>query len=117
MPSGLAALLVATVPLWLLGINAGLNHKRMGLAPLVGLLLGLVGVALLSGLGNHSRGASVTGVLIILAAAAAWALGTIIAGRATIPSSAALASGMELLAGGAALLVLSAATGRVLRLT
>jgi drug/metabolite transporter (DMT)-like permease len=110
VPSGLAALLVATVPLWLLGIDAGLNHTRIGLAPLAGLLLGLVGVALLSGLGD-SHGTSVVGVLIILAAAAAWALGTIMAGRVTIPSSAALASGMELLAGGAALLVLSAATG------
>jgi drug/metabolite transporter (DMT)-like permease len=111
VPSGLAALLVATVPLWLLGIDAGLNHARLGLAPLAGLLLGLVGVALLSGLGRGSHGTSVTGVLIILAAAAAWALGTIMARRATIPSSAALASGMELLAGGAALLVLSASTG------
>ena len=111
VPSGLAALLVATVPLWLLGINAGLNHARIGLAPLAGLLLGLAGVALLSGLGGDSHGTSVTGVLIILGAAAAWALGTIMAGRVTIPSSAALASGMELLAGGAALLVLSATTG------
>ena len=111
VPSGLAALLVATVPLWLLGIDAGLNHARMGLAPLAGLLLGLIGVALLSGLGRGSHGTSVTGVLIILGAAAAWALGTIMARRATIPSSAALASGMELLAGGAALLVLSASTG------
>jgi drug/metabolite transporter (DMT)-like permease len=111
VPSGLAALLVATVPLWLLGIDAGLNHARLGLAPLAGLLLGLVGVALLSGLGRGSHGTSVTGVLIILGAAAAWALGTIMARRATIPSSAALASGMELLAGGAALLVLSASTG------
>ena len=76
-----------------------------------GLLLGLAGVALLSGLGGDSHGTSVTGVLIILGAAAAWALGTIMAGRVTIPSSAALASGMELLAGGAALLVLSATTG------
>ena len=111
VPSGLAALLVATVPLWLLGIDAGLNHARMGLAPLAGLLLGLVGVALLSGLGRGSHGTSVTGVLIILGAAAAWALGTIMARRAVIPSSLALASGMELLAGGAALLVLGAATG------
>jgi drug/metabolite transporter (DMT)-like permease len=111
VPSGLAALLVATVPLWLLGIDAGLNHARMGLAQLAGLLLGLAGVALLSGLGGDSRGTSVAGVLIILGAAAAWALGTIMARRATIPSSPALASGMELLAGGAALLVLSAATG------
>ena len=111
VPSGLAALLVATVPLWLLGIDAGLNHARMGLAQLAGLLLGLAGVALLSGVGGDSRGISVAGVLIILGAAAAWALGTIMARRAVIPSSAALASAMELLAGGAALLVLSGATG------
>jgi drug/metabolite transporter (DMT)-like permease len=103
VPSGLAALLVATVPLWLLGIDAGLNHARMGLPQLGGLLLGLAGVALLSGLGRGSHGTSVAGVLIILGAAAAWALGTIMARRVTIPSSLALASGMELLAGGAAL--------------
>jgi drug/metabolite transporter (DMT)-like permease len=111
VPSGLAALLVATVPLWLLGIDAGLNHARLGRAPLAGLGLGLVGVALLSGLGGHSRGTSVVGVVIILGAAAAWALGTIMAGRVTLPSSPALATGMQLLAGGAALLALSAAAG------
>jgi drug/metabolite transporter (DMT)-like permease len=111
VPSGLAALLVATVPLWLLGIDAGLNHARIGLAPLAGLLLGLAGVALLSGLGDGSRGISVTGVIVILAAAVAWALGMTMARRATIPSSPALASAMQLLAGGAALLLLATATG------
>ena len=111
VPSGLAALLVATVPLWLLGIDAGLNHARLGRAPLAGLVLGLAGVALLSGLGGESRGTSVVGVITILAAAAAWALGTIMARRVTIPSSPALASGMELLLGGTALLVLAAAAG------
>jgi drug/metabolite transporter (DMT)-like permease len=111
VPSGLAALLVATVPLWLLGIDAGLNHARLGLAQLAGLALGLAGVALLSGLGGNSRGTSVVGVVTILGAAAAWALGTIMAGRVTLPSSPALASGMQLLAGGAALLVLAAAAG------
>jgi drug/metabolite transporter (DMT)-like permease len=111
VPSGLAALLVATVPLWLLGIDAGLNHARLGLAPMAGLALGLVGVALLSGLGGNSRGTSVVGVVIILGAAAMWALGTIMAGRVTLPSSPALASGMQLLAGGAALLALGAGSG------
>jgi drug/metabolite transporter (DMT)-like permease len=110
VPSGMAALLVATMPLWLLGIDAGLNHARLGLAPLAGLLLGLAGVALLSGVGGGGR-VSVTGALTILGAAAMWALGTIMARRGTIPSSAALASGMELLAGGATLLILSAVTG------
>lgn len=110
VPSSLAALLIATVPLWLLGIDAGLNHARLGLAPVAGLLLGLAGVALLSGLGGGGK-ISVIGALTILGAAAMWALGTIMARRGTIPSSPALASGMELLAGGVALLALSAATG------
>jgi drug/metabolite transporter (DMT)-like permease len=96
VPSGLAALLVATVPLWLLGMDAGLNHARLGLAPLAGLALGLAGVGLLSAFGEDSdRGISGWGVVIILAAAAGWALG----------------SGMQLLSGGTALLALSAATG------
>ena len=111
VPSGLAALLVATVPLWLLGMDAVLNHARLGWAPLGGLLLGLAGVGLLSGLGDRSHGVSALGVFIILGAAAMWALGTIMAGRVTIPSSPALASGMQLLCGGAALLALSAAAG------
>jgi drug/metabolite transporter (DMT)-like permease len=111
VPSGLAALLVATVPLWLLGLDAAVNHARVGLAPLAGLLLGLVGVALLSGLGGASRGTSVAGVIIIMAAASSWALGIIMARRATIPSSPTLASAMQLLAGGAALLLIATASG------
>jgi drug/metabolite transporter (DMT)-like permease len=79
IPSGLAALLVATVPLWLLGLDAGLN--------------------------------SVTGVLIVLGAAGMWALGTMTARRGTFPSSMVLATGIELLAGGVALLILAAVTG------
>jgi drug/metabolite transporter (DMT)-like permease len=111
VPSGLAALLVATVPLWLLGIDAVLNHARLGLAPLAGLALGLAGVGFLSGLGGGSGHVSVTGVVIVLVAAFAWALGTIMTRRVTLPSSPALASGMELLCGGVVLLVMSAARG------
>jgi drug/metabolite transporter (DMT)-like permease len=111
VPSGLAALLVATVPLWLLGIDAVLNHARLGLAPLAGLALGLAGVALLSGLGGGTGKTSAAGVLTILAAAAMWALGTIMARRVTIPSSPVLASGMELVTGGAVLLALGAGAG------
>ncbi len=114
VPSGLAALLIATVPLWLLGIDAGLNHARLGLAPLAGLALGLAGVGLLSGLSRHGAGGTVVsgwGVAIILAAASAWALGTIMARRVTLPASPALASGMQMLCGGGALLVLAGAAG------
>jgi drug/metabolite transporter (DMT)-like permease len=111
VPSGLAALLVATVPLWLIGIDAVLNRARIGLAPAAGLVLGLAGVALLSGLGGGGGPISAGGVLTILAAAAMWAVGTILTRRVPLPTSAALASGMELLCGGAALLALAAAAG------
>src|SRR5690242_19864519 len=77
IPSGLAALLIATVPLWLLGLDAGLNRARLGRAQLAGLLLGLAGVALLSSLGGGGGGrvhVSVAGVLIVLGAAGMWAL-------------------------------------------
>jgi drug/metabolite transporter (DMT)-like permease len=111
VPSGLAALLVATVPLWLLGMDAALNRTRLGLAPAAGLLVGLAGVALLSGLGGGRRGISAVGAVTILGAAFAWALGTIMARRVTLPRSPALASGMQLLSGGVALLALAAAAG------
>jgi drug/metabolite transporter (DMT)-like permease len=111
VPSGLAALLVATVPLWLLGLDAVLNHARLGLAPVAGLAVGLVGVGLLSGLGGGKAGVSASGVVIILVAAAAWALGTIMARRVRTPASPALTSAMQLLTGGAVLLVLAAVSG------
>jgi drug/metabolite transporter (DMT)-like permease len=111
VPTGTAALLIATVPLWLLGLDATLNHARLGLAPVAGLALGLIGVGLLSGLGGGSARISAVGVTIILAAAATWATGTTMARRLTLPSSPALASGMEMLCGGAVLLALAAATG------
>jgi len=111
VPSGLAALLVATVPLWLLGIDAAVNHAGLGLAPLAGLALGLAGVGLLSGLGGGAGQISAVGVVIILASAATWALGTIMVRRVTIPSSPALASGMQLLCGGVVLLGVSGASG------
>jgi drug/metabolite transporter (DMT)-like permease len=111
VPSGLAALLVATVPLWLLGMDAVLNHARLRLAPVAGLAVGLAGVGLLSSLGGDRAGVAVSGVLTILGAAAAWALGTLLARRVSTPASPALTSAMELLTGGGVLLVLAAVTG------
>jgi drug/metabolite transporter (DMT)-like permease len=111
VPSGLTALLIATVPLWLLGIDAVLNHARLGVAPVTGLAIGLAGVGLLSGLGGGRGGVSASGVVIILCAAAAWATGTIMARRVPTPASPALTSAMQLLIGGVFSLVLAAASG------
>jgi len=111
VPSGLTALLIATVPLWLLGIDAVLNHARLGLATVAGLAVGLAGVGLLSGLGGGRDGVSASGVVIILCAAATWATGTVMARRVPTPASPALSSAMQLLIGGVFSLVLAAASG------
>jgi drug/metabolite transporter (DMT)-like permease len=109
VPSGLASLLIATVPLWLLGFDAVLNRARFGLLAAAGLVVGLAGVGLLSWTAGGS--ASVAGVVICLLAAASWALGTILSRRLSTPGSPALGASMQMLTAGAVLLCASAAGG------
>jgi len=112
VPSGLAALLVATVPLWLLGMDAVANRAPIRPAAVIGLVAGLTGLALLAGFGRGGPGAGEgRGVAIILVAAVSWALGTILAGRVVLPSRALLATAMQMLVGGTVIVILAAATG------
>lgn len=110
VPAGLASLLVATVPLFLLGFDATLNRARLGWMPVLGLVVGLCGVGLLSS-GSVGGHVSAVGVLICLCAAAAWALGTIMSNRLAAPPNAALGSSMQMLVAGAVLLGASAVSG------
>jgi drug/metabolite transporter (DMT)-like permease len=116
IPSGLAALLVATVPLWLVVLDRFVNHRPVRPPVLLGLLAGLAGVGLLSGvisigaLGGPGQ-VQATGTVIVLAAAAAWALGTVLAGKLALPVRPMLATAMEMLVGGAVLLAAAAVSG------
>jgi drug/metabolite transporter (DMT)-like permease len=97
--------------LWLLGFDAGLNRVRLGLAPVLGLLVGLAGVGFLSGSAGGS--VSAVGVVICLCAAASWALGTILSRRVATPGNPALGSAMEMLVAGAVLLAVAGGTGEI----
>ena len=121
--SGLASLLVASVPLWLLVLDSALTRARIRLVPLAGLIAGVGGVALLAGPGSGPAAGTGTGVAVILAASISWALGTILSGRLAgtghrlgrltlaAPARPLLATAMQMIAGGVVLLVLAAATG------
>ena len=109
VPSGLASLLIATVPLWMLGLDAGLNRTRLGWKLVLGLLLGLGGVGLLSG--TMTGSVSVAGVVICLCAAVSWALGTVLSRRVPMPGNPVLGSAMEMLTAGAVLLCSAAVSG------
>jgi drug/metabolite transporter (DMT)-like permease len=106
--SGLAALLVATVPLWMLAADRILNGQTITLRAAAALALGVIGVAILT---RPSSAGTVTGVLVILAASASWRAGSILTQRLVLPARPLLGSGMEMLTGGGLLLVLSVAFG------
>lgn len=114
VPSGLAALLVASVPIWMVLIDwlfgGGLRPNRY---LFLGLGMGMVGVGLLVSseqIGAGSR-ESLLGGLVLLGGAFAWASGSIYSRGAELPSSPFLTTAMQMLTGGAALGLMSLLTG------
>jgi drug/metabolite transporter (DMT)-like permease len=113
LPSGFAAVLVATVPLWMIVFARLIQHQHVTWRSAAGLAVGLVGVLILVGAGTAPG--SIPGVLIVLGAAAAWGLGSVMSHRLPLPGHAMLAAAIEMLVGGAALLAAAAATGEFSR--
>ncbi|MCP4248174.1 MAG: EamA family transporter [bacterium] len=113
VPTGLAALLIATVPLWMSLLDwlfFGAPRPAIGVA--VGLLLGLFGVALLIGPGKVGGGqVDPAGAVALMAACCFWSLGSLRSRRAALPASPFLSAAMQMIAGGGALLALGTVTG------
>ncbi|MFN8587592.1 MAG: EamA family transporter [Candidatus Eisenbacteria bacterium] len=115
MPSGLAALMVSTIPLWM-ALLASFGRGAVRPAPQViaGLLLGFAGIVLLIGPGLvDARRAEFSPLwaLVPIAGSVSWAWGSLWSRRVSMPASPLLATGVGMLAGGACVLVLSAALG------
>ena len=112
--SGLAALLVATVPLWMVLLDwLFLRGERPAGKVFLGLVLGLIGIILLIGptdlLGEHR--VDLIGVAMMLLAALSWAIGSLYTRRAPLPDAPLLGTGMEMVAGGVLLLLASGVKG------
>jgi drug/metabolite transporter (DMT)-like permease len=110
VPSGIAALVVATVPLWMALFAHFFARERLGMLSAAGIGLGLVGVAVLFRPGA-AGGASPVAMLALLIAPVCWAGGSLYSLRAPLPSRPLVATAMEMIAGGAVLLVAAAAHG------
>jgi drug/metabolite transporter (DMT)-like permease len=109
LPSGLAALLVASVPLWMALADQVINGHRLRPRDWAALALGLAGIALVAQ--PHGHG-GVLPVLVVLGASVSWGTGSVLAGRLPAPASPLLGSAMEMLAGGAVLVGLALAAGQ-----
>jgi drug/metabolite transporter (DMT)-like permease len=110
--SGIVALLVATVPLWMaLADRLGFG-QRLSPRALVGLIVGLGGMVLLVGLPGHMQLAPL-GVLLALVASLSWALGSVYARRLHLPADPLLSTAMQMLCGGLLLGILAFVTGEM----
>lgn len=119
VPSGIAALLVGTTPLWLVMLEALLYRRRPSWPVLAGVLIGLVGMVVLIGpsqlTGLHGDVDLMGGAAVILGALS-WAAGSLYSRGADLPDSPLMYNGMEMLSGGVALLLLATVTGEWARL-
>jgi len=110
VPSGVVALLVATVPLFIALFGALFLRQRLRRFAIGGIAVGLVGTAVLL-----RPGASGTGdpghMLLVLASPLSWAVGSLYATRGPLPKRALVATGMEMLSGGALLTVVGLLIG------
>lgn len=113
IPSGMAAVLVATVPIWLAVFDAIASRRRPSLLVVGGLLAGIIGVAVLLVPMEGLEGLDPIGVGLVVGAAISWALGSMIARHAPLPRSGLMATGMEMLAGGVALVLAGALLGEI----
>lgn len=108
--TGVVALIVASVPLWLALLDRLFNGVRLAPVAIVGLLIGFGGVALLVANGGARRD-ELGGALLVVFGSLAWAAGSIYARSASLPARPLVGAAMQMLTGGAMLGIAGLAVG------
>ncbi len=110
VPSGLTALIVAVVPLWVV-ILRRVFGERVGRGTILGVVVGFVGVAVLvvpRGLGGSVE---FGGTLLVLGAGLSWSLGSYFSKRLRLPFDPLASTGAQMLVGGGGLLIVGLVSG------
>ncbi len=111
IPSGVSAVLVATVPIWLAVFDALVTRRKPSRLVVGGLVAGVIGVAVLVVPVEGIAQLNPIGVLLVVGATISWAAGSLYARHAPLPRSGLLSTGMEMMAGGMSLIVVGALIG------
>jgi len=114
VPSGLAALLLATIPIWMVLLDSlreggtRLNGRVVG-----GMAIGVAGLVLLVGPAHlwGSGRVDLVGAGVLMCSSFSWSLGSVLSHKLELPPSPFRAAAMEMLAGGAMLLLLAVLSG------
>lgn len=116
VPSGLAALLIATTPLWMVLIQWLWQGQKPKPAVWLGIGIGFAGVCFLilpHQLPQTDQPFPLLGVWVLLGAAISWSIGSIYSRQADTPQSPFLATAMQMIAGGILLMLLGLANGEL----
>src|SRR5215472_2853481 len=109
--SGLAALLIATEPMFILVLAWAAGQQRISRISALGLAFGIAGVAILSGVELSRKDASLLGLLAVLTGSLSWSAGVVISPRLKLPSDALARTAVPLVCGAAMLLATAGLTG------
>jgi drug/metabolite transporter (DMT)-like permease len=110
VPSGIAATLIASVPLWIILFRRFSNDPINRIA-LLGVLIGFAGVGVLMLPGERPAGLSIGPMLVVVLAAACWAIGSYYPRRWPLPPDTMLSTSLQMLTSGAIMVVVGAAFG------
>ena len=109
--SGLAALLIATEPMFILVLAWLIGQQKISRLSALGLGLGVVGVAMLTGAELTVKGSSLLGLLAVLLGSFSWSVGVVISPRLKLPSDALGRTALPTLCGAAMLLIAAGVSG------
>ena len=110
VPSSVAALLIASVPLWVILMRRG-SGERVSRAGIGAVLVGFAGVALLVRPGEQSGDATVLGLAAVVFAAVMWASGSFASPRLKLPRDPLVSTGWQMLLGGLVIVAVGLALG------
>lgn len=109
--SGLAALLIATEPMFILVLGWIMGQQKISGISALGLALGVAGVAVLTGAELSIKGSSLLGLLAVLLGSLSWSFGVVISPRLKLPADALGRTALPTICGAAMLLIAAGAAG------
>ena len=110
--SGLAALLIATEPMFILVLAWLMGRQKISRMSALGLALGVAGVAVLTG-AELTRGSSLLGLMAVLLGSLSWSAGVVVSPRLKLPSDALARTAVPLVCGAVMLLIAAGLTGEL----
>jgi drug/metabolite transporter (DMT)-like permease len=109
--SGLAALLIATEPMFILVLAWASGQQKISRVSALGLTVGVIGVAILTGVEVSAKDSSLLGMMAVLVGSLSWAAGVVVSPKLKLPSDALARTAVPLVCGAVMLLAAAGVTG------